>query len=211
MAQGAIKVRFRGRVYNSPRRAYAALTARIDKNWDQSVQTVRTELKMYMDAVIERLRDRHGSSWPGGTSDKTLSKRTGELLEELSNSERIMGAKLDNLQGVFHLGEKLVFHEYGGTKTAGGKMMTIPLPAALDSRGVPLRKSARDWSNTFVAETRAGNVVIFQRRGGSIVPLYVLKDSVTVKPRLGFREEVANGIPRFVGRMADKLIQQLSS
>ena len=51
-------------------------------------------------------------------------------------------------------------------------------PAALDSTGQPLQSSPRDWPNTFVAQSKAGNLLIFQRRGTSIVPLYVLKTSV---------------------------------
>lgn len=81
-------------------------------------------------------------------------------------------------------------HEYGGTITAkGGGSLTIPLDAALTAKGVA-RFSARDvignpesfgYTGTFFAKG-----IIFGKvgtgEGASIVPLFVLKQSVQIKP-----------------------------
>jgi hypothetical protein len=88
--------------------------------------------------------------------------------------------------------------------------LTIPLPAALDARGVPRKRSARDWDNTFVQKSRRGNLLIFQRRGREIVPLYALKPEVRVRARLGVRDELEAGVAGFVERAAAAMIQQLA-
>ena len=68
--------------------------------------------------------------------------------------------------------------------------MTIPLDAALNANGTPKKKRARDWKDTFVAKSKRGNLIIFQKRGRRIVPLYVLKKRVRIPARLGLRKEL---------------------
>jgi hypothetical protein len=70
-------------------------------------------------------------------------------------------------------------------------------------------KSARDWPNTFVAKTKAGNLVIFQKRGATIVPLYVLKTQVTIPPRLNMRTSLDAGLPYFVDRAMDAIVRSV--
>ena len=76
--------------------------------------------------------------------------------------------------------------ERGGTIHAvRAKYLTIPLPAALTPAGV-LRKRARLWENTFFKKSKAGNLILFQKQSGKIIPLFLLKKSVTLKGRLGW-------------------------
>jgi hypothetical protein len=75
---------------------------------------------------------------------------------------------------------------------------------------VPYRRSARDWDNTFVARSKKGNLIIFQRRGVQITPLYVLKTSVKIPARLGMGQTLNIGIPYFVERAMDRIVKGIA-
>jgi hypothetical protein len=79
----------------------------------------------------------------------------------------------------------------------------------MDSRGVPLRKRARDWQNTFVARSRKGNLIIFQKRGRkNIRPLYLLKPEVTIRPRLGMEKNIHGQMLPYFNRRAMDAIER---
>lgn len=125
---------------------------------------------------------------------------------------RIAGQTFDTIQG--SIGADVPYaaiQEFGGTISAeNGKYLCIPLPAALDSSGVPLKSSSRDWPNTFVKTSKAGNLLIFQRRGTSVIPLYVLKTSVVIPPRLGMKKTLDAGLPYFVERAMDRMVAAIN-
>lgn len=80
-------------------------------------------------------------------------------------------------------------HEHDGTtiiRAKRGKYLTIPLDEAKTARGVA-RGKARDFLDTFVRRSKAGNLIIFQDRADTIVPLFVLKEQVSVKGRPALR------------------------
>lgn len=77
-------------------------------------------------------------------------------------------------------------HEFGGViRAKGAKYLTIPLPAAKTASGVA-KGPARSFPNTFVKQSKAGNLIIFQSNKDKLVPLFVLKKQVTIPKRLGF-------------------------
>jgi hypothetical protein len=88
--------------------------------------------------------------------------------------------------------------------------MAIPLPAALNANGTPKRPGPRSWSNTFVRESRKGNVIIFQRKGRKIVPLYLLRRKVRIPRRLGLRYTFRTTNRDFVDRMIDTIASKLN-
>ena len=101
---------------------------------------------------------------PGGTSATSLSKRSGALVAAIAGSVQVKGTTFEDIQG--SIGAPGIpyarIQETGGIIRAKNvKFLTIPLPAALNANGTPIMKSARDWPNTFVAKTKAGNLVIF--------------------------------------------------
>jgi hypothetical protein len=117
-------------------------------------------------------------------SNKILHVRSGRLRDSISS------VVLDEENGITGLigsgvrqGNRVIYaniQETGGTVTPKRvKWLTIPLQAALTPAGVP-RGRARDFQNTFFAYSKAGNLILFQRQGKSIVPLFVLKKSVKV-------------------------------
>jgi len=71
--------------------------------------------------------------------------------------------------------------ELGGVVQARrAKFLAIPLKAMLTPAGVA-RASPRDVPDTFVLRSRAGNLIIAQRKGrGSLTPLFVLKRQVRI-------------------------------
>ncbi len=86
-----------------------------------------------------------------------------------------------------------VIQEKGGTVTPKkAQWLTIPLDANKTKGGDTRMSATRAFkSGAFVFTSKAGNKIIGQRDGKNIVPLFVLKKSVTIPPRLGFEEQAA--------------------
>ena len=95
-------------------------------------------------------------------------------------------------------------------RAKNGKYLAIPLPAAMTSDGVPILPGPRSWPNTFVAKSRAGNLIIFMKLGTTIRPLYVLKPEVTIRPRLGMSKTLEAGLPYFVDRALDQMVKAVT-
>jgi hypothetical protein len=165
-----------------------------------------------LNAIYTSLANLHGSAWPlsgnaFGTDPSRLASRTGAGLESIRNSITIKDSGSGPtrvIEGHITTGT-LTVHENGVTITAkAAKYLTIPMRAALDARGLPLRARARDWDNTFVAQGHQGGLYIFQRQGKDIVPLYILKRSVFIPPRLKMRQTVSYFADRFGGVLAQE-------
>lgn len=202
---------FRNKRFRDAERGLRVFASELSKDWDGAAKILSAELKTFLDSVALALAQRHGTPWPGGTGPKSLSKRSGGLIASIEKSVKITGTTFENLEGFISAAFPGVVHEFGATiRPKKAKMLTVPLPAALDNRGVPIRKSARDWPNTFVARSKAGNLIIFQKRGTEIVPLYVLKSSVKIPPRLGMRQTLETGIPYFVERAMDRMVKGIA-
>lgn len=148
---------------------------------------VRRALENYLNRVLIEVTNRNSGTFPSGTTANSLSRRTGYGIKSIRDSSGVSGGS--TLQSiVLYVGgaDYMRIHETGGViRPKSGKYLTIPLPEALNGDGTPKRRSARDWNDTFIQKSRNGNLLIFQKRGGSIMPLYVLKTSVTIPPRLG--------------------------
>ncbi len=201
---------FRNKRFKDAESGLRAFARAIKQNWDGSAKVLSNELREFLDGVAEALAQRHGGAWPGGTTSNTLSSRSGSMVQSIIESVEINGRTFDKITGQIGGSMIAAVQEFGATITPkSGKYLTVPLPAALDSKGLPRKKSARDWANTFVAQSKAGNLIIFQRDGAKITPLYVLKTSVTIPPRLGMRKTLDTGIPYFVERAMDTLVRLL--
>jgi len=158
-------------------------------SFDRLDVVIRKTMLTYLRGAADAMRERHAGAWPGGTKPKNLSKRTGDLVQSIAKSIRISGKFTATSDRVGRIGSPLTYahvQEFGGTITPrNAQYLTVPLPAAMNSAGVMLLPKARDYPNTFVAKSRRGNLIIFQKRGrNKIVPLFVLKRSVKIPPRL---------------------------
>ena len=189
-----------------------AFSDALEANWDQAATELADQLRLYLNQVAEALSTRHGGAWPGATTEMTLSKRSGALVNAILGSVNVSGTVFDQIKGTIGAPgiPYAAIQEFGGTIHMKDKMLTVPLPAALDSKGVPLKKSAKEWENTFVAKSKAGNLIIFQKIASTIVPLYVLKTSVTIPPRLGMRKTLEAGLPYFVDQASDRILAAIT-
>ena len=205
----SIGLQFKGRTYTDAGAGFREVIDSLNKVWTGSPRLVQDAMREYLDGVAQALAQRHSQPWPGGTSETTLSTRSGRLVQMLAKSVRVDGRSLTTITGKIVIPAKYAIHETGGTLTpSGAQYLTIPLDAALTSSGTPRRKSARSWKDTFVARSRAGNLIIFQKRGAVTVPLYVLKPSVKLPPRLGVEDTLKEKFPYFLERLADRVAAQ---
>ncbi|WP_266032610.1 hypothetical protein [Brucella intermedia] len=207
-----LEFQFRNKRFRNAEAGLRTFHQHLKKSWDGSAKVLSQELRDFLDSVVEALVQRHSGSWPGGTSSNTLSKRSGKMLQSIVDSAHVEGTTFSTIRGSIGGSKVAAVQEFGATiKPRKAKYLTIPLPAALNSDGTPKKRSAREWDNTFVAKSRAGNLIIFQKRGTQIVPLYVLKTSVTIPPRLGMRKTLDAGLPYFVEKSMDAIVRSVLS
>lgn len=126
-----------------------------------------------------------------------LAARSGALRR--SWKVEIRGESLETLHGTYATTSRYArIHEHGGTiRPTSAKMLAVPLsaartPAGVSRYGSPLRAilAANFPGGTFVQRTKSGALILFGKptKDSAPVPLFVLKDSVTIPPRLGTRE-----------------------
>lgn len=75
-------------------------------------------------------------------------------------------------------------HSGGTVSPKGGKFLAVPLTTLTVTER--RSKKPRDFSDTFFAKSRKGNLILFQKTGkkkDAIRPLFSMKTSVTIKPR----------------------------
>lgn len=207
-----LEFQFRNKRFKDAEAGLRAFHTYLKKSWDGSAKVLSEELRAFLDEVAQALVQRHSGAWPGGTTAQTLSKRSGKMLESIVESVEVQGQTFSTIRGT--IGGSMIagVQEFGATiRPKSAKYLTVPLPAALNSDGTPKKKSAREWANTFVARSKAGNLIIFQKRGTQIIPLYVLKTSVTIPPRLGMRTTLDVGLPYFVEKSMDAIVRAVNA
>ena len=212
MAAYEMEFSFRNQTFTDAGKGLKVFSELIRKDFDGSAQVLSRELKAFLTEVVAAIVARNSGSWPGGTTASSLSKRSGALVTAIQGSVQVEGSTFSTIRGQIGAPgvDYAAIQETGGTITAkNGKYLCIPLPAALDGSGNPLKSSPRDWPNTFCTTSKAGNLIIFQKRGTSIMPLYVLKESVVIPPRLGMRKSLDAGLPYFVTRAMDAMVREM--
>lgn len=201
---------FRGQRWGNAQKGLEAFADALGKGVDGLAPTMRKEMQFTLEGVAEALAQRHGNPWPGGTTSKTLSMRSGEGIQSIRDSVKVIGRTIAALEGEIGAPGYMGVHEKGATITPKkAKFLTIPMPEALNPNGTPKKKSAREWDDTYVGRTKAGNLMIFQKRGLDIVPLYLLVKRVKIPPRLGMEETINTAIPYFVDRAMDAMATAL--
>lgn len=211
-----IELDWRGRRYKNVERGLDAIGTDLEKDFEKMTPLIKNILIDYMEGVVMSVADRARTPYPGGTSPAgrfpgTLSKRSGKLLASLSKDRiKVAGGMRSEVAVSYTLTGIATVHERGATiRPKRAKYLTVPLPPALTSRGIPKKKSARDWRNTFVLKSKKGNLLIVQKRAdGGITPLYVLKKSVTIPKRLAFGEAFNAGRDFLADKIASDVIRE---
>lgn len=195
------------------RKGMERLAFKLGKSVEDAAPVLAKEIENYLNEVRLALIQRHSKPF----SNPTNAPATGEddLLRRSGGITNIRVAiqaanDLNQIAGRLIVPFPISVHEKGATiKAKRSQYLTIPMPAALDSRGIPLRRSARDWENTFVQRSKRGNLLIFQRQGGTIVPLYLLKRSVKIPPRLEAQKTINAGADFFVDHAIDAMAKAI--
>lgn len=199
------------KVYDDVSTGLSKLADSMEKAGDGYSRLLEPHLLKALQLVAKEMRRKHGASWSPGRKGN-LQMRSGAGLRSIVDSIAV-SLNSGGLEGSISAGSLSVHEKGARIKARSGGFLTIPLPAALDPRGVPLRQRARDWDNTFVARSRKGNLLIFRRlpRAQEIVPLYVLKTSVTIPPRLGMEKAIiGDALPYFERKTFEVLSDMLA-
>ena len=205
---------FRNQRFRDASKGLEAVARELQRAPEKLTPILRSELSRYLEAVKTSLQRRHSKPFnnPNNvpvTGEENLLRRSGKGLKGIRYRTR-GGKIIDTVQGELTIDFPLSVHEAGATiRASSSKFLTIPLSAALDSRGIPLRARARDWDNTFVRQSRRGNLIIFRRTPTGIVPLYLLRRSVQLPPRLKAQETLNAGADYFIDTAIDTMARAL--
>lgn len=163
----------------------------IESSVDGGMRAAPPMLMRELRKVTQELQQKHGGKWNGSVFNPgpNLQSRSGQGLRSIYDSVRLLdGGSGGTVVAAQITTGSMTIHETGGTiRASGSGYLTIPLPAAMDPRGVPLYKRARQWDNTFTRRSKKGNLLIFRSLPGAnkLTPLYILKKQVYIRPRLG--------------------------
>lgn len=190
-----LTTKYRGREVDFPAKQINNAAAKLSpRNLQRMSQFAEQEMRKYLIAVTDALIARHSTPYRHGQRLSTLQKRSGAGLKSVKNF--LVRRVADEVTGHVRLNKYMDMHEHGGwIRAKNAQYLTIPLPAALNANGTPKKPRARDWENTFVSRSKRGNLIIFQKRGRRVIPLYVLKKKVRIPARLGLRKELSKRRP----------------
>jgi hypothetical protein len=205
----SIEVTIGGKAFAQIEQAFDQLGKDVDMAVTESMRLVAPMLMASLYNVARKLSAMHGSPWNKSvySSSPNLQNRSGQGLASIYKSIGLM-AKNGDLVSARISGGELSFHEKGGTiRAKSGGYLTIPLPAAMDGRGVPLKQRARQWDHTFVKRSKKGNLLIFRRLPGAreLTPLYILKPSVYIRPRLKMEPTILDEMGYFETRLFERI------
>jgi phage gpG-like protein len=148
-------------------------------------------------------------------SGQVLKVRSGRLrgsIQGVVDKSALIGAVGSGARIGAERVKYATIHVFGGViKPKKGKYLAIPLRAAKTKSGATLRGNAigpRDFQNTFVRRSKMGSLLIFQSKGKSIVPLFVLKRSVTI-PRRDYIKATSEGVQREIGQIFKRSLDKV--
>lgn len=140
------------------------------------------------------------------TGGNKLHNRTGLLRRSIKTS--LSGTTLKTLSGSIHTDVTYApIHEKGGTikaKTAyatlpGGPYLNIPLSANKTAAGVMRQNAGEVFADGgYIIKSKAGNYLVMSGTG---IPMFTLKRSVVIPPRLGMETAAIDEIPTLLGNL----------
>ena len=68
-----IEFDFRGQRFSDAEAGLRAFYETLNADWENSAQALSREMKSFLDQVVQAIAQRNGQSWPGGTTDSSLS------------------------------------------------------------------------------------------------------------------------------------------
>lgn len=167
---------------------------------------------------VSRMKQQQFEGYYPGRTRRKLRARTGALRSSIGG--RVVGTRLQNLTMKLRVGGGRAgyarIQEDGGVVTPQrARRLTVPLPAALRPGTGTLKPSAKIRKGADGYTTQLGPTIVLpgrrdpiiyvrrdtKRDKGRLLPLYVLKRSVRIKPRLGAQKKlqfvIAQQLPDF--------------
>ena len=186
------------------------LTVTVDKS--DVLKTIPKTFNRYnLNVALTKWEQDIDSKIVPNISGKIIDRRTGQMARGLSWANAEVSGKGDAVLTLKSTSPQALLLEHGTAGLPGGvlrpktaKFLTIPLPAAMTAGGV-LKKSAREWDNTFIRKSKKGNLIIFQTVGkGKIMPLFLLRKSIKMEPKRWFSISVDEALPMLKTRILDE-------
>lgn len=149
------------------------------KVFEERKELVMRELFLAVQETMKTAKEEiQGRFSAGGVTGPTaLVSRTGQLEKSLKTDVVRKGNVLEGMVSSDEI--YAAIQEKGGT-IMGAPRLAVPLPPAKDGRGVAM--SPRFYEGLFPITSRKGNKLLVKREGDNLVPMFVLKESVTLKP-----------------------------
>ena len=128
----------------------------------------------------------------------TLADRKGELSKQLRAGIRIYGrSSLSGLRGQIKVYPWIMAQEYGADIVPEGRYLAIPIFHALRPDGSPKFNNPASWrrfgSFVYTQKTTGKKFLAYKsKQDGELKILYVLVDSVEIKPALGLIRTAEN-------------------
>lgn len=169
--------------------------------------------------IVERAAGRKFTGYQGGRSDSSvIQRRTGALRKSLNSAVHSTAAGYEARVGYRRgaVDKYAALVERGGTVTAKGKVLAIPIGANLTAAGVAKYKSPRDVEDGFWL-SRPGRPPVFLRsisKGGKVNRLELLfvgKRSVTVRPRNVLSRSLTEQQPQVVQAFRDEIAKAIKA
>ena len=169
--------------------------------------------------IVSRAAGRKFTGFQPGRSDASvIQKRTSALVKSLNSSLATTAAGYEARVGYRRgaVDKYAALVEKGGTVTAKGKVLAIPIGANLNASGVAKYKSPRDVEDGFWL-SRPGRPPVFLRsisKGGKVNRLELLfvgKRSVTVKPRNVLSRSLTEQQPQVVQAFRDEIAKTIKA
>jgi len=160
--------------------------AKVERLWSRLKRVLKQVVRRQSRALTQYVKTRHLT---GGTTSDRLAVRSGHLRR--STKPRRVSERDGQIVGGVEFGARYASVHVGpkGKRTTirpkSAQYLAIPLAAAKTAAGVA-RGGPRDYPDSFVVRTKAGNLLVMGRQTGAkgAVPLFVLKRQVVVPARV---------------------------
>jgi len=140
-----------------------------------------------------------------------LKVRSGRLRSSITGTARMIDRQIVGTVGTKTPYSRI--HEFGGEiRPKKGRYLTVPLPAAKTSAGV-VRGRARDFKDTFLFRSKAGNLIIMGKPTPGaleVEPLFILKEVVNIPKRSYLVSSVKENKDR-IGQIFKKSLETLAN
>ena len=172
--------------------------------------------KVYIKAFTEWAKTDLSRELQENLAGRALGRRSGNL----ESSTKVGAVQVDGKiieTNIESTAPYALIQELGGViNAAQGKFLAVPLPAVQDAKGSVTRSFSSFMSDrdTFIQTSKNGNRLLFRNLGGTLLPLFVLKQSVTI-PGTGFASDAVERAqpmlrPR-VGKFVDEELRRAFS